>query len=294
MTLMPLPPRRISDPAEVIRQFAVAAPNGLRALWCNHDATPPPDADWRHSGITRVPFLVLCLAGSFQILIREHGHERLVTCRAGSGVLHAPGAYAWHRHRGPSRMLTATCDSDLLLLGVGQCRRARDLDDPEDFLPMRALVVQPPPPEPCLSLAHAALACPAGADIRRLALGRALLWQLAAAAAAARLDTGQAPALRAWIAEHATRPGLGRRAVARTFGISPTHVSRILAPWGGLAAEIEQARLARAIALLRADPATPLGTVATTCGFVDASHLIRRFRHRHGITPGAWRRAHSG
>jgi len=292
MALMPIPTRIIDDRADIIRRYAAAALRGIDAAWCNHDVAPPPDADWAHSGITRVPFLIVCESGGFRVEVREHGVARTVAMRAGMAVLHGPGAYCWHQHRGPARMLSTTFDTDHLLLGAGICRRGRDLDDPSDFAPMRALVLRPPPPEPLVALARAALACPAADAERRLALLKALLWQLADAAAASTPSAGPALAIRAWITARAAQPGLGRNAVARAFGLSPTHVSRLLAPCGGVGAEIERIRLERAQDLLARDPDITLAAVAGATGFTDASHLVRRFRLRHGVTPAAWRRHH--
>jgi len=90
----------------------------------------------------------------------------------------------------------------------------------------------------------------------------------------------------AWIAQHACQDGW-----ARAFGISPTHVSRLLAGSGGAAAVIERARLGRACDLLQANPSLNLTAIARTCGFTDASHLVRRFRLSCGVTPAAWRRS---
>ena len=234
-----------------------------------------------------MPFLVLCESGRFNVTVREHGDERRVAMRRGMAVLHAPGAYAWHEHGGPARMLSASLDSDRCLLGAGCFRHGRDLDDPEDFEPMRALVVQPPPAEPVSGLVVAILACQGEDGSRRLALAQALLWQLAAAAAAVASRPALAGELRAWIAARACTPGLGRTAVARAFALSPTHVSRLLAPWGGLAAEVERARLERVQELLRGG--ATLAQAAAAASFTDASHLARRFRLRFGITPAAWR-----
>lgn len=236
-----------------------------------------------------MPFLVLCESGTFSVCVREHGAERRVAMRRRMAVLHAPGAYAWHQHSGPARMLSASLDTDRSLLGAGCFRHGRDLDDPKDFEPMRALVVQPPPAEPVAGLVGAILACPAGHGARRLALAQALLWQLAAAAAAVASRPALAGELRAWIAARACTPGLGRTAVARAFGLSPTHVSRLLAPWGGVAAEVERTRLERVQELLRGG--ATLAQAASAASFTDASHLVRRFRRRFGATPAAWRTA---
>jgi len=86
---------------------------------------------------------------------RRRGEVRRVRMTPGCAMLHGPGAFVWHRHDGPTGMVNATFDSDHVPLGAGRCLHARDLDDPADFLPMSALVVQPPPPEPCMSLARA-------------------------------------------------------------------------------------------------------------------------------------------
>ncbi len=235
-----------------------------------------------------MPFLVVGESGSFAVAVREHGHERRIHQRRGVAVLHAAGAYVWNHHRGPARMLSASLDSDRCLLGAGICHHARDLDDPADFEPMRGLVVQPPPPEPVAGLVAAILACPPESGLQRLALARALLWQLAAAAAAVASRPAVAGELRAWIAMRAGVHGLGRQAVARAFGMSPTHVSRLLAPWGGLAAEVERVRLERAQEQLRGG--ATLAQAAARAGFTDASHLARRFRRRLGVTAAAWRR----
>ena len=56
--------------------------------------------------------------------------------------------------------------------------------------------------------------------------------------------------------------------------------------------EIERIRLERAQDLLARDPDITLAAVAGATGFTDASHLVRRFRLRHGVTPAAWRRHH--
>ena len=35
----------------------------------------------------------------------------------------------------------------------------------------------------------------------------------------------------------------------------------------------------------------PLCQIALACGLCDQAHLSRVFRRRHGVSPGAWRRA---
>jgi len=111
--------------------------------------------------------------------------------------------------------------------------------------------------------------------------------------AATTTDDG-AHAIKAWIQQRACRSGIGRVAVARAFKISPTHVSRMLAGFGGVAAEIERIRLQHVEDHLRNHPNMDLSSIAKACGFTDASHLVRRFRMARGLTPAAWRHMHGG
>jgi AraC-like DNA-binding protein len=90
--------------------------------------------------------------------------------------------------------------------------------------------------------------------------------------------------------EHLPRP-LARGAVARALGLHPNYLSALCSRHGGTSFHrtVEDLRLARARALLRADPALPLAEVAHRCGWADAGHFIKVFRRRCGLTPGRWR-----
>jgi AraC-like DNA-binding protein len=100
--------------------------------------------------------------------------------------------------------------------------------------------------------------------------------RLAAALAELSQHRGIAPA--PWPAL-CTASGLSRRQLDRLFrtrlGVSPGE-------W------LDRRCAERATALL-ADPALAVKTVATRCGFADASHFVRWFRRTAGVTPGAWR-----
>ncbi|MEZ4402498.1 MAG: AraC family transcriptional regulator [Kofleriaceae bacterium] len=83
--------------------------------------------------------------------------------------------------------------------------------------------------------------------------------------------------------------------VAAAVGRSPAHVTTALTRATGRSAGawITTGRMAEARRrLLHADE--PIDVVAERVGYADATHFIRTFRRAHGVTPAAWRTAHTG
>jgi AraC-like DNA-binding protein len=80
--------------------------------------------------------------------------------------------------------------------------------------------------------------------------------------------------------ERATVEEIGRR-----LGVTRSHLSRAYTRTYGLPphAWLVQRRLGHALRLIR--QGVPLAEVAVAAGFVDQSHLTRRFKAVHGITP---------
>lgn len=66
------------------------------------------------------------------------------------------------------------------------------------------------------------------------------------------------------------------RAFRETAGVSPHQ-------W------MQERRIERARALMRAGPDRPLAEIALDCGFCDQSHFTRAFRKATGVSPGRWR-----
>jgi len=291
MALMPLPRLGPPDNAALARRFAAAA-NTIARVHVDGGLSPPAHADYAHGGITRVPYLVLVENGRLSADIRDGSTVSSVIMGPGTLVAHAPGAWLQYRHHGPCTYLRLTFDTDHLLAGWAIFRFGRDCDDPNDFPPLCAWVIKPPPPEPVPGLARALFSTTKADAAHRRALARALFFEIAAVMARGRHVRSPAEAMRAWISEHGLRTGIGRTAVAKAFACSPGHVSRVLGKWGGVAGEIERVRLERAIHIMQAEPQAILAHIAEKCGFVDASHFTRRFRERHGMTPSAWRKAH--
>ncbi len=83
-------------------------------------------------------------------------------------------------------------------------------------------------------------------------------------------------------------PELGPQVLCMAFRISRTQLYRLFEPLGGVAAYVQERRLARACAEL-ADPAKAgrkIYDIAYDWGFVNEAHFSRAFRRAFGITPG--------
>ena len=83
-------------------------------------------------------------------------------------------------------------------------------------------------------------------------------------------------------------PGLGIADLAEAAGLSAYHFMRSFRAMTGVTAHafVIQLRVTEARRLLKAGQ--PAAEVATAVGFVDQSHLIRRFRAALGVTPGEY------
>lgn len=92
---------------------------------------------------------------------------------------------------------------------------------------------------------------------------------------------------RAYLEQHPTQP-VTLMEMGAIVGVTPAHLVRSFSRVVGLPPQSyhAQVRLARARRLLaEGKPAT---WVAYECGFADQSHLSRRFKECHGVTPGVF------
>jgi transcriptional regulator GlxA family with amidase domain len=89
---------------------------------------------------------------------------------------------------------------------------------------------------------------------------------------------------------HRSREPLGVKELARTLGISPSHLrARFRASCGvSLGRHLRRLRLERACGLLRLGPAR-VSEVAEQCGFTSIYSFSRAFRTAYGVSPLAYR-----
>jgi AraC-like DNA-binding protein len=94
------------------------------------------------------------------------------------------------------------------------------------------------------------------------------------------------------IARTFDEPELNLAAVARSQGVSPRYLQRLIETTGTSFSErVNELRLQRAFALLTAAGGGErrISDVALSCGFSDISHFNRLFRSRFGDTPSGVR-----
>jgi AraC-like DNA-binding protein len=103
--------------------------------------------------------------------------------------------------------------------------------------------------------------------------------------------TGRLNAALQHIEEHFDDPELGVAAVARSQGISPRYLHRLIETSGtSFTARVTELRLQRAFTLLtKAGDAHRVSDIALQSGFSDISHFNRLFRSRFGDTPSGVR-----
>jgi len=92
--------------------------------------------------------------------------------------------------------------------------------------------------------------------------------------------------------QRCAEPDLCAETVARDAAISLRTLHQLFEPSGTTFHEqLTQHRLARAEVLLRDASGRRLSTVEIgfASGFKEASTFYRRFKQRHGVTPGEWR-----
>ncbi len=88
-------------------------------------------------------------------------------------------------------------------------------------------------------------------------------------------------------------PDLSPSAAARALGFSERWAHALMAPTGRSFREHLAARRIELSAMMLRDAAfrtMPVARIAFQCGFNDLTTFYRRFKGRHGLAPGAWRR----
>ncbi len=280
---MSLPQHEPLDSALWRQAWEQAADAGLAGVRIVASPGVPRDPG-PFTGVTTVPFAMLCLAGT--IAIRTADGTRF-SLRPREACLWAPGTWVACWHVDCPRYLRATIDHDHVFAAMKDHDRRRRGGRLVDLYGLVVPGMLDAATRGLLSGLGATAWTPATAR----AAGELLLWAVhARLTPAAAADAGAAVFLRLR-AIAARDPAPDRAAVAAELGVVPETVSRWCrrhgaCTWLELAGA---ARLQRAELLLRGQER--LDAIAMRCGFASAGHLIRVFRRRHGCTPDAWRQA---
>ncbi|MFW5846255.1 MAG: helix-turn-helix transcriptional regulator [Planctomycetota bacterium] len=267
-----------------------------RVFLASHPGVPPRPRQW--SAMTRVPFFICCLQGRFDVQIWRGDRLERQALGPGEGVWYLADTWVDVWHYGSRLKLRATFDHDHTLLAV------KDLDavDAPDFGDHLATHALPAVPTPCAAAAMRRLSeLPVDLPHREQVvrdLAAVVLWELEDQIRRGATRTGPARAL--WLAmrDHCARhwrSGVDRAVLARRFGISPGHVSRLFREEGGttLIAHQQELRVRHVCDLLRSSDQDIAG-IAAACGFSSANYCIRVFTRLRGCSPARWRRAQAG
>lgn len=178
-------------------------------------------------------------------------------------------------------------------------------DDVAGLAPMPAAARPVPLDSPAGGLLHDFILCLAGrvsslGEAEAAPVERALREMLAAALAApqagfaaeAMPTEAQRLGVRRVVRENLHLVTFGPERTARLCGMSRSHLYRLFAPWGGVAAFIQAERL-RAARRALADPTDrrPIAAIAESVGLCDPSSFGRMFQRAFGCTPRDWREA---
>lgn len=281
--MMGLPEHEPLDPAQWRQAWEQAAGAGLAGVRIVACPGAPRDPG-PFTGVTAVPFAMLCLAGTIAVRTADGARFSL---RPREACLWAPGTWVACWHADCPRYLRATIDHDHVFAAMKDHDRRRRGGRLVDLY---GLVV-PGLLDVATRGLLAGLGGTAWSPATARAAGELLLWAVHARLAPTAVEASPGTALFARLRAIAARdPAPDRSAAAVELGVVPETVSRLCRRHGGCTwlELVGAARLQRVELLLRGPER--LDAIAVRCGFASAGHLIRVFRRRHGCTPDAWRR----
>jgi len=292
--IMPIPrhtPCRADEMAGLI-EGALSSPCPNDYLYFNLSSPALPLAGER---LTRVPFLKLCLNGSFRVIPEKGAEAKIVG--PGTFVLFAPNSFANVQYSEACDLLRITFDADGMLIGresIGTTLRKGAPDTPAGTL--RAIWLQGPLSTPSGQLLRNLLdQGSAGSLWRSIDFVRTLFWEITAQL---RL-TEKKPVPNSgnirndqtlrFIQDQCQRP-VTRESVAAALGVSPGHLGRIVKRSTGksFTRVVSEARLDQARWLLK-NSNLSIEEVALRCGFSSANYFAQAFKRDHGQSPLAWR-----
>lgn len=301
MGTMNLPAHVPASPARlgpVLDSFFKAG--GFRKTYlASYSGLPPGGVQpW---GLTRVPFILINISGSTGVrYLGPDGRPRDIVLRSHEAMFFRSGAWMDCDNHTAQIYFRITLDTDHTLFGMQD--RTESFPYPDRIRGSMELYPSPMLPDPfARNLVGFLEALDEGDPLlnRRLpsALTLLVLNLRAMLGGDPRLPSGGKAhatwmALRSYVDEHCFDAGLSRENVARSFRITPNHVSRLFATFGGTTYReyVEQKRMLHARMLLINSSLT-IDETAHSCGYSGANYFVRVFRQCYGMPPGKYRAA---
>jgi AraC-like DNA-binding protein len=269
---------------------------GIRRLIIGQEAGFP-SKQYLSSGLTRVPFIIMCIRGSVEIGLMKNGEVELHTLGENEAVFMQSNTWIFCDHGHARLYARVTLDTGHTLFGLEEKTKDRPLAP----LVTERLELYPCPhlPGPLSQMLVNRILepgeFPPGSSWMLHAFNLLLdeLYELFYKKEPAPLSRSYSTwhAIRNYLQEHCGLP-LSRKNVARAFSLTPNHVSRLFARFteGGFNDTLEKIRMEQASAMLRSTRLT-ISEIAYTCGYGSANYFTRVFRLTYAATPGEYRMA---
>lgn len=258
----------------------------VRAAYFAHATAAPPPLAY----VTSFPRLSLVLSGRQFMEIASGSGTNRICLKRGDAIF--VGRNCWNKPDWSAPVTVLT-----LLFGKTQIGASLVAHDGRRAEPPAALKTTISPFEGLAQHVLGALMM-LSVEVRPAPLDRMLIESMLHACA--RLLTSPAPqhirkaartfeALCLYVQENFQKP-MTRASAARTFGLTPNHVSRLFRGQGGMGFNdyVTLVRMERAKFMLR-EYNSPLKEIASGCGYADLAYFCRVFRKLTGQTPTEYR-----
>jgi AraC-like DNA-binding protein len=256
---------------------------GVRKVHFAEPGAQPPALAY----VTSFPRLTVVLSGRHPMEVARGG--RVARIVPGRGHVVFSGRNCWNRPDWsmPARVVTFLFGKKQI--GVSLVRRDRRRGEPAPALKTALGASESLTQNVLGALAAAARTRPLDRLLAEALLHACLLQLRDPAPHLTRKAARTYEALCLYAQENFQRP-MTRESVARTFGLTPNHVSRLFRREGAMRFSdyLTRVRIDRAKFMLK-EYASPLKEIAANCGYKDVAYFCRVFRRYTKVTPTEYR-----
>jgi len=252
-------------------------------------------------GLTRVPFSLITIAGRIEVdCLDEAGSQTHITLRQHEGMFFCGNTWMRCDNYASNQYFRITLDTDHTLFGMQD--RTDTFPYPGKIRGSMELFPCPRFPDSlCRSLVgylesldqqSPLLARRLSSSLTLLCLGLSELLSGPHGDEPAGKAKATWMSLRSYVDEHCFDQDMSRKSVARSFQLTPGHVSRLFAEHAGEPFQryLERRRMLHARMLL-INSALTVDETARACGYSGINYFVRVFRTTYGMPPGRYRSA---
>ena len=304
---MPIPAHIAAYPTRFIHMFeSLFGYGGIRRVVIGHGNGVPAESFYS-AGVTRVPFMIVCLEGKVEIRLMHDGKIVSYLLKNREGVILTSNTWVACYHDKADRYFRVTFDTDHTILGIDQKGFRPKIpfaqyDDSHNLELYICPFIRSELMRTLLNKIESDRALTREISNNRNTFASTWLlygcntllielWEMLMNNSEDSHHKGRAMwiAIRNYLEEH-YHLALDRQRVANAFGITPNHVSRLFKQFGerGFIATLEQVRLIKSIFLLHHTWLT-ISEIGYRCGFSSVNYYVRVFKKHFGVAPGTFR-----